>query len=489
MQNSPVHWYEGLFLRPHHLQANDRYWAELAGVSARWENPYNYGVYDFQFSKEALANYQLDVHVLRARMPDGTVVDLEHGRQPDRLAIRGAVTEVDKLTTQLGDAFGSVTTLRVYLGVPKLKLGRTNCSPAGEVGDARYRASRLSVADESRGGHEQEIEFRDLNARLLLSTDDLSGYDLLPIAQIKRAADGEAAPQLDPDYIPPLLTTHAWPGLDHQLVRPLYDLIGQKIEVLSQQVVNRGMARNSQDPGELQRISMLEKLNETYATLSVMAFAQQAHPLTTYTELVRALGQLSIFTPERRVGEVPRYDHDDLARIYREIDLRIRKILLGLRELEFEQRYFLGVGLGMQVSLEPKWFHSNWEWCIGVRKGDLSMQECRQVLSPGVLDWKFASSRQVENIFLRRAQGIELRPLDRPLRALPASQDWTYFEVLKNDSPAWRDVVETQTLAMRLKDSLILNKDRLQGEREITVAVLGKKVDLQFALFAIPNQA
>jgi type VI secretion system protein ImpJ len=59
---------------------------------------------------------------------------------------------------------------------------------------------------------------------------------------------------------------------------------------------------------------------------------------------------------------------------------------------------------------------------------------------------------------------------------------------VQNDSPAWRDVVATQTLAMRLKDSLIVNKDRLQGEREIVVAALGQKVRLQFALFAIPHR-
>ena len=123
-----------------------------------------------------------------------------------------------------------------------------------------------------------------------------------------------------------------------------------------------------------------------------------------------------------------------------------------------------------------------------MRKGDLSAQECRKLLSPGVLDWKLGSSRQVENIFLRRAQGVELKPLERPMRALPASQEWIYFEVMQNDSPAWRDVVETQTLGMRLKDSLIQNKDRLQGERDIHVAAMGRNISLQIALFAIPHR-
>src|SRR5688572_28048231 len=29
MKNLPVHWSEGMFLRPHHFQAADRHWAEM----------------------------------------------------------------------------------------------------------------------------------------------------------------------------------------------------------------------------------------------------------------------------------------------------------------------------------------------------------------------------------------------------------------------------------------------------------------------------
>ncbi len=482
MQNLPVHWYEGLFLRPHHLQANDRYWSELASTSGRWDNAYNYGLYELAFSKEALANRHLEVHLLKARMQDGTIVDLNHGL--DRVAL----TTENMMQADLGDAFAGESSVRVYLGIPKLKLGRENCSTDGSHGETRYSEFRVSVADESRGGHEQELQFRDLNARLLLSTQDLSGFELLPIAQIKRAADGQAAPQIDPDYVPPLLSTNCWSGLGIEIVRSLYDLIGQKSELLSQQIVSRGMGRDSQDQGDLDRISMLEMLNEAYATLTLMTFANALHPFVVYCEMCRLLGKLSIFTPERRVGEIPIYDHDNLSRIFKEVKERIERILLGLRDYEFEQRYFLGVGLGMQVSLEPRWFHSNWEWCIGIKKGDLSAEECRRLLSQGVLDWKLGSSRTVENYFLRRAEGVQLKAVDRPLRALPATQEWIYFEVQKNDSPPWRDVVETQTLAMRLKDSLIVNKDRLQGEREIEVMTQGKKIPLQFALFAIPQR-
>ena len=143
--------------------------------------------------------------------------------------------------------------------------------------------------------------------------------------------------------------------------------------------------------------------------------------------------------------------------------------------------------MGMQSTLEPRWFHSNWQWFIGVRKGDLTSQEIRDLLSPGQLDWKLGSSRQVEMLFQQGAEGIQLAPVERVVRALPVRQDWTYYEVVRRDTPAWRDVRQTQTLAVRLKDSLILNRDSLQGERKLVVSAGGKRTTLQFALFAVPE--
>jgi type VI secretion system protein ImpJ len=219
----------------------------------------------------------------------------------------------------------------------------------------------------------------------------------------------------------------------------------------------------------------------------VLAFASGVHPLVAYTELCRVVGQLSIFGRDRRPPAILRYDHDDLARIFLYIREQIELLINVVRDYDFEQRYFVGVGLGMQVTLEPKWFNSDWQWYVGVNKGDLTEKEIRELLSPGQLDWKFGSSRQVEALFTHRAEGLHLSPLERAPRALPMSRDWVYYEVGRNNT-AWRDVQETQTLAMRLKDSLILNRDRLQGERSLDVSARGKKATLQFALFAVPTR-
>jgi type VI secretion system protein ImpJ len=488
MSTLSVQWYEGLFLRPQHFQASERAWATQLHYSQRWDHPHHYGLHQIEFSQEALQNHKFEVKKLQARMRDGTLVEIGESESPDRIDLKPSLEQLQRATANLDDAFDKSPVIRVYLAVPKLQLGRENIANGKKVEQARYVQTSYQIHDENRSGNDREIHFRTLNTRLLLSTQDLSGYELLPIAQIKRASDRETAPVIDESYVPPVLSVTAWPGLGRDRIRATYDVIGHKIEQLSDQLRDRGVVRSSLDPADADRVSMLERLNEAYSTLGILAFTNGVHPLAAYTELCRVIGQLSIFGSERRVVEMPPYDHEDLATIFTTARQRIEQLIYSVRDYEYQQRYFVGVGMGMQVSLEPRWFNSDWQWFIGVQKGELTEQECRTLLSPGQLDWKLGSSRQVEILFQRRANGVQLKPLARAVRALPARHDWLFFEVARDDTPAWRDVQETQTMAMRLKDSLIMNQDKLQGERRLVVNASGRNVTLQFALFAVPTE-
>jgi type VI secretion system protein ImpJ len=473
MFNLPVHWHEGMFLRPQHFQAADRYWTETLRQSAQWDHEYNYGLQAVEISAEAIANYQVQLTLCNARMKDGTLVSLKPGGEPDRVDLK--------------PAFEDEAMVRVFLAVPKLKLGSANIATAEELATDKHRflPENRAIADESQGGNDQDIQLRKLNVRLLLSTQDLSGYELLPIAQIKRAGEGEAVPKLDDQYFPPLLAIDAWPPLGRDVVRAVYDLIGQRIEIRCQQVINRGITLVSQDARDLERLFMLSELNAAYATLAILAFARGVHPFQAYTELCRIVGQLSIFGTARRPPEIPRYDHDDLATIFYYIKQQIELLLDAIPDFEFEQRPFIGEGLGMQVRLESRWFGADWDWYVGVSRGTLTEAECRTLL--GELAWKLGSSRQVDILFSQRREGLDLSPLAQAPRALPSNREWTYFEV-NRQNVAWKDVFSTQTLAMRLQESLILNRDKLQGERKLLVTARGKPVELQFSLFAVPHR-
>lgn len=472
MYNLPVHWSEGLFLQPHHFQAADRYWTETLQTSEQWDHPYYYGLRTLEFSQEAIGNFQFQVNVCHARMKDGTLVALNPGQEPDRIDLK--------------EAFGKESVVRVFLAVPKLKMGRQNVGPERAEAKHRYIETKQVVQDESSGGNEQEIRFRDLNVCLLLSTQDTAGYELLPIAQVQRAGEKEATPRLDTAYIPPLLAIDAWPPLGRDIVRAIYDMVGHKIRVLSDQVLSRGITLASQEPGDMDRLLMLHVLNAAYTHLHVLTFASGVHPFVAYSELCRLVGQLSIFRKERCPPDIPNYDHDDLARIFNYVKLQIQLLLDSLPDYEYEQRWFEGDANGMRVAIESRWLGPDWQWFVGVHRGSLSERDCLNILSPGILDWKLGSADKVEFLFRARAPGLQLEPLRQTPRAFPPSNAWSYFAVSR-DNDAWKDVVRTQTLAMRLSSTHIANRDTLQGSRKLVVNVeRGKQVVLEFALFAVP---
>ena len=86
-------------------------------------------------------------------------------------------------------------------------------------------------------------------------------------------------------------------------------------------------------------------------------------------------------------------------------------LLDRIRDYEYEQRFFIGEGKGMRVSLESKWLGSDWQWFIGVHCGDLSEQECLALLRPGALNWKLGSARRSIRSVRYGAEGLHMRPL------------------------------------------------------------------------------
>jgi type VI secretion system protein ImpJ len=459
-----------MFLRPHHFQAADRHWRELIATTATWQNPYSYGLHRCDVSAEALANYQFQVTGLECRLADGTVFAADY--ELDRRDLRAA--------------FGAHSTVTVYLAISKVVLGRANVGIADGGDRTRYRSSPMAVQDEAVGGNDQEVELLRLDGRLVLSTEDLHGYEAIPIARIRRAGADEATPELDDDYIPPLLAIDAWPPLSLDIVRSIYDVIGEKIEVLGARVRERGVTLSSPDPGDLDDLLRLNARNAAQGALHCLTFARGVHPFVAYAELCRVVGALSIFDPQRVLGEVPAYDHDDLARIYKWVKLRIEQLLGSRKRLQYQQRFFTGTERGLQVVIDPQWLHSGWDWYVGVNGKNISDRAVRELLQPGKLDWKIGSSQQVDVIFKHGVPGVNHVELATAPRALPSHQGWSYYEISREGN-AWKDVLATQTLALRFRTELIGNLDELPGQRNLEVMLPDRRAVLQFALFAVPR--
>ena len=393
MRYLPVHWFEGMFLRPHQFQAADRHWEECLATSGRWDNPYNYGIGHIDLSPEALANYQVQVAGLRARMQDGTLFSLEVGQQLDRVDLK--------------PAFESTSEVTVMLAIPKFVLGRANVGPESEVDAApRYAAIDMPLQDASTGGNDQQVGLLALSARIMLSTQDTQGFETLPLARIKRSGADEATPQLDDDYFPPLLAVSAWSPLAIDTIRAIYDIIGEKIDVLAGRVTDRGVTLASSDPGDLDDLLMLITLNESMALLHCITFAQGVHPFVAYYELCRVVVSAFDLRPRAACGrhtclrsrrswpnlQVGPDSNRTLARFAEEDAVRAAVLhgdRAGCRSTS-TRNGCTPTGIGTSASTprtSPTW----------------SAAIC---FIPGKLDWKMGSSEQVDLIFKHGIPGV-----------------------------------------------------------------------------------
>ena len=70
-----IHWCEGLFLQPHHLQGMQRNFLEESVAQRRLLCNYPYGLIESRISDDQLENFRVSFDRLRAIMPSGLEID------------------------------------------------------------------------------------------------------------------------------------------------------------------------------------------------------------------------------------------------------------------------------------------------------------------------------------------------------------------------------------------------------------------------------
>jgi type VI secretion system protein ImpJ len=465
-----------MFLRPHHFQTAQRHWFHLAHQGDKWDLHYNWGLRAIDLDLDALANSRLVVRGLKARLRDGTLVTVPED---------GALPVVD-----LKGAFERETALAVLLAVPVVNLGKSNAAQNGAEG-ARYLVDTQELEDENTGINPQPVQVRLLNLKLLLSTHDQTGYEVLPIARIERSASAEGTPQLDRTYIPPLLSCDAWQPLQDDILESVYDRIGKKLDLLAGMVLSRGITFGSHGQGDPEIFNQLRVLNEAYALQGVQIFAEGIHPLPIYLEMCRLVGQLSIFGDTMRPPELPKYDHDDLGTCFSRIKQYLDWLLTFVKEPEYKKRDFVGNGLQMRVSIDSDWLQTTWQMFVGVQSS-LGTDDCIRLLTgqgrtgPS-LDMKIGSSEHVDELFKRGVTGLKFAYSPAPPRMLPSAQGLAYFLVNReSQQQEWERVQKSFTLAIRLNENLIMGD--IENQRVLKIKNGNQIVPMQFGLYLVAKE-
>lgn len=181
-----VMWQEGMLMRPHHFQQQQRYNDYLDNQRFRAMNDLSWGFTELTLNNELLAQGKIMIDSASGTLPDGTVFSI-----PDQDALP------DPLHPQ---HFPDERSRNIYLALPVASDVRNEISDGRRIG--RYRLNYADVRDlHSEEGDARTLTLGQLTPRIMSGAEDMSAYITLPLCRISdRHADGSLT--LDDDFIP-----------------------------------------------------------------------------------------------------------------------------------------------------------------------------------------------------------------------------------------------------------------------------------------------
>src|SRR5690606_5703794 len=201
----------------------------------------------------------------------------------------------------------------IYLAVPVRRPGAVDVLPQDNTqGLARYYSNEIQVRDVTvEGGDSQSLDIAKLRLRLLLETDDLSGYACIGLIRVAEARDDKDI-LLDEQYFATCLDCKAVPRLAG-FIPELAGLLHHRGESIAGRLAD---ARRG-GTAEIADYMLLQLVNRLEPFVNHMANIKGLHPLTLYSEFMQMAGELSTFvTKTKRPPSLPAYLHDNLQQTF-----------------------------------------------------------------------------------------------------------------------------------------------------------------------------
>ena len=302
---SKVAWSEGLFLRQHHLQQNDRYFEKLLENRTRHTSPYPWGFAQLEIDRDLAEQNKFGLRRASGIMQDGVAFDMPGSSPlPEPIDVpEGAEKQFIWLTMPTATANGR------EVDMIEAKSG------------SRYTREIETIIDAASSMHlEQEIEVAHPRMAFEIRKTPKSGFNCIKIARILEVRDKTIV--LDETFAPPVLVLDAHPVVSGWVERVI-GWVDTKLETLS---------RYAADPtsgGGLQTFDyfMLQLLNREVNVLKHYRGSKFVHPEMFYQEMLRLSGELWTFSPKRLAPEYAAYDQDDLESIFTPVLADIQRLL------------------------------------------------------------------------------------------------------------------------------------------------------------------
>ena len=191
---SKVFWSEGLFLRPHHLQQNDRYVEHLLEGRVRHVTPYPWGFSRLEIDRDLAQQSKFALRRAAGVMPDGTPFDI-----PDTSPLPEPIDVPDAASGQI-----------VWLSMPVAAPNTREVDDRSSESASRYvRDSETFIDSTSALRVEEEIDIAFPRLGFELRKTAKPGYLNLGIARVLEIHDRNIL--FDEKYVPPMLMCSSHP--------------------------------------------------------------------------------------------------------------------------------------------------------------------------------------------------------------------------------------------------------------------------------------
>ncbi|WP_368718190.1 type VI secretion system baseplate subunit TssK [Paraburkholderia sp. BR10954] len=425
-QSNKVIWSEGLFLRPQHMQQQERYFERYVELRAGNLRPHAWGFHELELESDLLAIGKLGIKRARGVFPDGTPF---------------AMPGDDPLPSPL-DIDPNWRDQIVHLTLPLRSPNQADSAWPDTGGDQlfRYRVRETEVHDAS-GSMDgvTALEVAGMSTRLLPESQPMEGLMRIPLARVVECR-ADRRVMLDEGFMPTAQSSEAAARLV-TFMSELLGLLHQRGEALAGRVAetDRGGA------AEIADFLMLQVINRYQPLVAHLAQAPLLHPEALYRLLLELAGELATFTaPGKRARAFPPYRHELLRESFEPVIAALRFALSAVLEqsavaIALQQRKY-----GVWVGMVPDVTLFDTATFVLAAKADLKSEDMRRQLPA---QSKIGPVEKIRDLVNLQLPGIGVSPMAVAPRQLPYTSGFLYFECDRN-SPMWRLLKTSGGIAM-----------------------------------------
>jgi type VI secretion system protein ImpJ len=437
-----VMWIEGMFLRPHHFQQQDRRTETMLASRVAALQPFYWGFSRLEIDEGALNTGKIAIAVCEGAFPDGLP-----------FSFPGDSALIEPLELE-----GGQTDVTIYLAAPVIAAGSQLGAEAGADGNvraARYAIETHEVPDALSVTTPPEVlKLGEPTLRLVAGERPREGFESLPLARVVEVTTDRRV-VLDPDFIPPILSVDVARGL----ARSLSEIAGV-FEARAEYLAGPYSEAGAQSVSAQEQFMLLQICNRWTARLKQICDLRAQgregrpliHPVDLHRDLVEAAAELAAFTEERtrRPPAFPPYDHDRLTEVYMPVLEELRRSLghMGVQKavpipLKFHPREKVFYNPTMDSALLDGGTRF-----ILVARAKMLEDQFRGDLPRRV---SIGAGQEIRNIIGAAERSVPLRALSSFPAEIRPLAGWTPFELDRN-AEAWSGISHHKSIAIHPQD-------------------------------------